>query len=167
MALPAGTSRPAARLHARQALREILGSLLAQPAATITLKEHMRGPVAEGAAHTIRISLSYTADRCLIGLAKGLKLGVDIVRIEALPEITALARLYLPAVDCRQLAEAGPDTRAACFALRWAQMEARTKCLDLPLAEISDQREQTLSESRLIDCIQTGGYRIALATSSL
>ena len=167
IALPAGTARTAARLLARQVLRETLSQLLAQPAATLMLNECPHGPVLEGAAHNIQISVSYAADRCLLGLGKGCRLGVDIVRIEALPETTALARLYLPATACHEIMTAAPAARAACFALRWAQMEARSKCLGLPLAEISRQREQTLNECRLMDCVQTEGYRIALATRVL
>lgn len=167
LALPPGTARPAARQLARQVLRQILGGLLARPADEVALHESAQGPVLAEAARDIRISLSYAADRCLIGLAEGHALGVDIVRIESLPEIESLSRLYLPAADCRHVLDAPPTERDARFALAWAQMEARSKCLGLPLAEISQQREQALNAGKLADCRQTGNYRIALASPAL
>lgn len=167
LTLPAGTARPAARQLARQVLRQILGSLLARPADELVLRESAQGPVLDETARDIRISLSYAADRCLIGLAEEQALGVDIVRIENLPEIDSLCRLYLPAADCRHVLAASPAERNARFALAWAQMEARSKCLGLPLAEISRQREQALNAGKLADCSQTGDFRIALASSAL
>lgn len=165
LALPPGTARPAARQFARQVLRQILGSLLARPADEIVLRESAQGPVLAKAARDIRISLSYAADRCLIGLAEGQALGVDIVRIENLPETEALCRLYLPAADCRHVLAAPPVERDARFALAWAQMEARSKCLGLPLAEIAPQREAALQACALTDCVQTDGYCAAFAVS--
>ena len=167
LTLPPHTARPQARRHARQALQQMLGALLARPAQAIILREDARGPLLDGAARDIRISLSYAANRCLIGLTEGLAIGVDIVRIENLPESESLARLYLPDAACRALPEAPGAARDAGFALAWAQMEARSKCLGLPLAEIDAQREQALNACALSDCAQTGAYRIALATRTL
>lgn len=164
LALPASTARPVARQHARLALRQILGALLARPADTLVLHESENGPVLGGGMGDIRISLSYAAQRCLIGLAEGRPLGVDIVRVEHLPETGTLAQLYLPA-PCRQAVhEAPPDDRDERFALAWAQMEARGKCLGLPLAEIDAPREQALQTCALAACRQPADYRIALAS---
>lgn len=163
LALPANAPRPIASQHARQALRQILGGLLARPADALVLRESGSGPVLENAARDIRISLSYAAGRYLIGLAEGHALGVDIVRVEHLPETGALAQLYLPA-PCRQAVhEAPPDDRNGRFALAWAQMEARSKCLGLPLGEMNPQRERALAAAHLTECAQIPGYRMAAA----
>lgn len=167
LALPTGSARPLARQHARQALRRILGELLGRPAGNIVLHESENGPVLEGATRNIQISLSYAADRCLIGLSAERPIGVDIVLVEKLPEIETLSRLYLPSAACRAVLAAPPAERDACFALGWAQMEARSKCLGLPLAEIDAPREYALQACELVNCAQTADYRIALATSPL
>lgn len=167
LTLPAGTARPAARQHARQALRQILAGLLGRSEDAVALRESRQGPVLEDSAHDLRISLSYAGKHCLIGLAEGQMIGVDIVRIEALPEINTLARLYLPSTSCQMVLAAPPADRDAAFALAWAQMEARSKCLGLPLAEISPQREAALDACALVDCRPHGDYRIALATTPL
>lgn len=167
LALPAGSPRPTARRQARQALRQIVGHLLALSPDDVVLSEGENGPQLgpqlADATRDLRISLSYAADRCLIGLAEGQALGVDLVRIEALPEIAALAELYLPA-RCRQAIDAAPaEERAARFAQAWAEMEARSKCLRLPLVEMDAQRERSLAAARLVDCAPIPGYRLAIA----
>ena len=167
LALPVGSTRALAGQHARLALRQILGALLARPADEIVLRESGTGPVLENAARDIRISLSYASGRCLIGLAEGHPLGVDIVRIEQLPEIEALSRLYLTIAAHRDVIEAPPAARAARFALAWAQMEARSKCLGLPLAEIDAPRGKALQACELLACHQPADYRIALASQGL
>ncbi len=166
LALPAGTPRARARHLARRGLREMLASLLALPAEEVTLVEGLRGPVLEGAAREIGVSLSYAGDWALIGLAEGRALGVDVVRIESLPEAEMLARLYLPATACHAVREAPPERRDARFAHVWAEMEACSKCLGLPLAEISAARELALKDCQLVDCEQQDGYRMAVAVRS-
>lgn len=160
--LPAGTLRKHARHFARQVLREVIGGLLALPAEAVPLIESPRGPVLQGAARDIRISLSYAGDWALIGLAEGWALGVDMVRIEPLPEIEALARLYLPASACQAVLESPPEARDACFAQGWAEMEASSKCLGLPLEEMRVEREQDLKACGFLECGQVEGYCMAV-----
>jgi len=166
LALPPDTQRAQARALARQVLRQILGSLLARPGETLSLLESPRGPLLNDAARDIRISLSYAADHVLIGLAEGCALGVDLVRVEHLPEREALARLYLPEAACRAVLDAPASAQDAFFALRWAQMEARCKCLGLPLAEIDAPRARALATCKEVDCRQIDGYRMAVALSA-
>lgn len=163
LTLPADSNRAAARQYARKALRQLLGDLLERSAEEVVLREGTHGPVLESTAPDIRISLSYAGDRCLIGLATGRSLGVDIVSVEDIPEIEALSRLYLPTIDTHALLATPAGERSETFALAWAQMEARSKCLGLPIDEISQQREQALNRCQLVDCTQAATYRIALA----
>lgn len=164
--LPAGASRVHARQLAREVSREVLAGLLGLPLEQVALVEGPRGPVLEGAGCKIRLSLSYAGDRVLIGLAEGRALGVDIVRIDRLPEVEALARLYLPVVARQAVLEASPELRDARFAHGWARMEACGKCLGLPLMEISAERDRALEACCLVACEQVDGYRIAVALGS-
>lgn len=150
--LPANTPRPESRRLARNVLSKVAGRL----APNAELVESPNGP--ELAGSEIRISLSYAAGMALIGLSKFQEFGVDIVRVENLPEIDMLARLYLPK-SARH--DALPPVES--FGLRWAQTEACCKALRLPLAEIDAARERAYAACRLVDCEQFGGYKIAAA----
>lgn len=161
LALPAAGTRSTARQYARRALRQILASLLHQQAEDVPLSETARGPVLGAVAGDIRISLSYASGHCLIGLSRGREIGVDIVRIERIAGIDAVSRLYLPSAHA--VIEAPAELRDARFALHWSQMEAGCKCLGLPLAEITPQREHALNKCEQIDCTQKEHYRMALA----
>ncbi len=163
LALPGNTIRADARRFARQVLREAIGGLLELPTEAVPLAEGPHGPVLEGAARDIHISLSYAGNWALIGLAKGRALGVDMVRIESLPEIEALARLYLPAASCHAVLVAPAGMRDERFAQAWAEMEAGSKCLGLPLTEIGSERERILEGCELVACGQVEGYRVAVA----
>ena len=155
--LPAGTRRPDARLLARSVLRELTGRLL--PGAPVELVEGPHGPQLSGT--DIRISLSYAADKVLIGMSRGRALGVDIVSVDNFPEAGVLSGLYLPKAASHSILEA--ELRDENFALRWAQMEACCKALGLPLAEITREREQAYAGCGLLNCQQINGYRMAVA----
>lgn len=161
--LPVPASRAAARALSRQVLRETLGGLLARPPAKVCLAESAQGPQFDDPARNIRISLSYAGAYALIGLAENRRLGVDIVRIDNFPELEMATRLYLPEEDWRALLESPDAARAGRFASGWARMEAGSKCLGLPLAEIGPERAQALRACRFVECRQIDGYRMAVA----
>ena len=101
----------------------------------MTLIETPRGPVWDGelAGHSLALSLSYTEREAWIGLRRGGAIGVDAMTMAAMPEMEAVARLYLgpPAWAAIQVA---PDPVRA-FAQAWTALEARLKCLKQPLTE--------------------------------
>jgi phosphopantetheinyl transferase len=165
LALPTGTLRAEARRAARVVLRLWSGSLLALPADRITFVETPQGPLLEGVASDIRISLSYAGDRVLIGLAKGRALGVDLVSLNCICEVEQLSSLYLSKAACRAVLDAPLARQAEKFALSWAQMEACSKCLALPLAEIDEEREQAFAACELLECKGVDGYRMAAAVA--
>jgi len=134
------------RVDARQLARKRLRELCAQLLNSTELTETLQGPVCP----TGYISLSYAGNNLLIGLSRDVKLGVDIVAADPPPETGALTRLYLPAFSGN-------------FALAWAQMEACSKALGLPLTENSRERSRQLACCKIIPCEQTDGYQIAVA----
>ena len=154
LGLPHATPRTEAGMRARETAKEIAARLLNRT--NIELIETPQGPrLAQSSAH---LSLSYAADKVLIGFSCERPLGVDIVRIAPLPEIDALARLYLPASNA---------ISAAGFAQAWAEMEACCKALNLPLAEIDARRKKAYAACDLLECTQIGGYRMAVALGHL
>lgn len=146
--LPQATTRADARMLAREVVKKISARLLH----TSELIETPQGP--RLAQNNIHVSLSYAADKALIGFSCKRPLGVDIVRIAHLPEIDALARLYLPTPTAASDAD---------FAQAWAEMEACCKALNLPLAEIDEQRKKAYAGCDLLECMQIDGYRMAVA----
>ena len=145
--LPENLNRADARLFARKVLRELCAQLLD----TTELTETPRGPVCKAGY----ISLSYAGNKLLIGLSRHVKLGVDITASQTPLEVDALTRLYLPESD-----------RNIPFSLAWAQMEACSKLLDLPLTEISEQRSREFTRCKFINCQQPEHFCIAVAIVS-
>lgn len=169
--LPVNCPRAVLRGEARIALRQILAELLTCSVEQVSLLETVRGPVMPNAQ--LMFSLSYALNQCVIGVAREGAIGVDIVRIEAIPESERLARWYLLAQGCTQPANGFAGTNksnselcvepAAAFAAAWAAMESASKCLGLGLTEMNPLRQQQLETCELLDCQQIDGYRIALA----
>ncbi len=145
--------RAAARKEAREVLKNSAARLLGK--AGIELIETPHGPRLDESG--IHVSLSYVADKALIGLSHAGPVGVDIVRIEPLPGIDALAKIYLPSCSVSSDAD---------FALAWARMEACCKALNLPLAEIDDERKNAYAGCDLPECMQIDGYRMAVALAA-
>ena len=163
LTLPGGCARVEARQRARRLLCEVLGDMLRQPADRVVLLEGPRGPRPADGAGGIHVSLSYAGEHVLIGLGREFVVGVDLVRVDDFVELPALARQYLDRESGRQVMAAPQAARAVNFAQAWAEMEARSKCLGLPLAEMSPQRALALQPCGLRPCAAIEGYRAALA----
>jgi phosphopantetheinyl transferase len=128
-------SRTAARQELRTVVRQILTTWSDLAPEQLPLDESPRGPQWHGllAGHPLDISLSYCEGEAWIGFIRGGTIGVDAVSIESIAEAETAARHYLD-----------PDARASIrqsrepaqtFALEWTKLEARFKCLKLPLTE--------------------------------
>jgi 4'-phosphopantetheinyl transferase len=124
-----------ARQEVRAVLRRFLATWSGSTEEAIALIETPRGPVWEGelAGHLLNISLSYTNLEAWIGLRRGGALGVDAMTMAVLPEMEAVARLYLGPAAWAAIQSAPEPARA--FALAWTGLEARLKCLKQPLTE--------------------------------
>ena len=146
--LPKAASRADARMHARAVARKAACRLLQNS----ELIETPKGP--KLAQSHVHLSLSYAKGKALVGFSCGRPLGVDIVRIEHMPEVDALTSLYLPVAE---------DFDDAGFALAWARLEACCKALDLPLAEIDEHRKKAYASCELPECLPIDGYRMAAA----
>lgn len=159
--LPPGTRRNDARALTRSTLQTMAGRLSGVSAARLQLSDIGHKPSLTEIADDIDISLSYAADKALIGLCRGRAIGVDIVAIENIPEIEILSNTYLP--KTARLTVLKATCRDTSFALAWAQMEACCKAANLPLAEISEARESVYADCELLECEKIRGYRMAVA----
>ncbi len=133
--------RKAARQELRSVLRQVLAAWSSLSPEQIPLYETASGPVWRGqiGGQSLNISLSYAEGAGCIGLILGGRIGVDIMRIQRIPEAEAVAREYLgPAawVDIQR----SPDP-ALAFAGTWTGWEARLKCFKREIAEWSLPQE--------------------------
>jgi 4'-phosphopantetheinyl transferase len=67
------------------------------------------------------------------------EIGVDLLKLAHIPDWQAVATLYLGPEVSAAIAAAEPTQQMTCFALHWAQLEARCKCQGLGLSEWSKQ----------------------------
>ena len=127
--------RQTARTEARAMVRAVLAAWSGLPPARIALMETGRGPVwpNELAGTTVDISLAYGAGEAWIGLIRGGRIGVDVMRVEPFAEARAVARNYLGPVAAAAIAQAHDPVRA--FAAAWTEHEARLKCARRELVE--------------------------------
>jgi 4'-phosphopantetheinyl transferase len=135
--VPTPSERAAARRDLRVALRRVLADWSSDSAERIPLRETPRGPVWTEPLAGLRldISLSYADGEGWIGLIRGGSIGIDVMRVQPIPEVESLARLYLGPAAWKDIQNScDPDLS---FALAWTDLEARLKLLKQPLREFS------------------------------
>jgi 4'-phosphopantetheinyl transferase len=133
------TGRDAARARVRVALREALGQL-AGLAPDVILIQSTPG-CAPSVSYPGRdreapcVSISHDEPLSLAAIHLHGAVGVDLMRVQAIPDWRAVARDYL-GPQATALLEALPVAdRAPAFARAWSAHEARLKCHGLQLAE--------------------------------
>ena len=134
------TTRDLARQQIRLALRQLLGQLLALPLAAIGLDwEKGQAPRitlhASDAASNVGISISHEPGMALAAIHLHGAVGVDLMRLQDVPDWKMVARDYLGAAITAALAGMPPEQRARAFARAWTAQEASLKCRGLPLSE--------------------------------
>jgi hypothetical protein len=140
-ALTPALARAAASDSVRQWLHEQAGPALAADA--LQRPRHLRGAQA--------VSISHDANVSLVAWCTAGAVGIDLVLLDSLAqasvqELVATARLYLGPEAAQDVAEEEQFSAAkTCFALHWASMEARLKCLGLALDEWCSARAQSLA----------------------
>jgi len=131
--------RPEALNEVRAVLRRILAQWSRLSPDGILLRETPSGPVWQSELQDtegLDLSLSYEEGEAWIALSRGGLIGVDIMRLEAVPEAEAIAQIYFDPADQAALRQATDPIRD--FALAWTQLEARCKCSKQGLTEWSE-----------------------------
>ena len=133
-----GAPRTGARSQVRAVLRQILTAWSHLSPEQLPLQETPRGPVWHGRlqGEALDLSLSYGEGEAWIALSRGERIGVDIMRLQPVPEGEAIAQTYFGAGGWAALRDSPNPVRD--FALAWTQLEARCKCLKRGLAEWSE-----------------------------
>ena len=137
--VPVPAARPEARREVRAVLRAVLANWSGVTVDQIQLVESGRGPVwlQQNDSANVDISLSYGAGEAWIGLVRGGRIGVDMMRVEPFAEAPDVARNYLGPIAAAEI-EKAPDP-ACAFAAAWTKHEARLKCAKRDLREWSGE----------------------------
>lgn len=112
----------------------------------------------------LSISMSYSQDLALIALCPGAHIGIDVTEIAPMPDWAQVAKLYLGVESTARLAAIDGLPRDKMFALEWAALEARCKCVGLGLQEWSPARHKRLhADSVEVSTMALSGLRSGLA----
>lgn len=128
---PSDPAEPRALRRARldSLLRACLGSCCGQPPQSLRFAREPRGrPYLLDAPAGLDFSLSDTTGGSLLALACGLRVGVDVERLDRRPPALRLARRYFAAEEAEALAAIGDEgLRARAFLQAWTAKEAACK----------------------------------------
>jgi hypothetical protein len=165
--VPTPSARMSARRELRAALRRVLAGWSACSAEEMPLCETLRGPAWMGtlAGLSLDISLSYADGEGWIGLVRAGSIGIDVMRVQPVPELESVARIYLGPAAVKTIQNSPhPDL---AFALAWTDLEARLKLLKRPLCESSGVPPAGVSERARRHFLLPDGLVMALACGGL
>jgi 4'-phosphopantetheinyl transferase len=135
----AAIQRVDARARIRVVLREALGELAGLPPDAVMIQSTAGCAPAVSylrpAATLPHISISHDEPLSLAAIHLHGPVGVDLARVQDIPDWRAVAHDYLGPHVARLLDAELPENRAAAFARAWSAHEARFKCHGLQLAE--------------------------------
>ncbi|MDN2712279.1 4'-phosphopantetheinyl transferase superfamily protein [Janthinobacterium sp. SUN118] len=134
--IPAPTSRPEARRRLRLAVREAVARWLKLDIAAIALESTPGNPPRLLlAGRTAGLSFSHDEGISLAAIGLHGAVGIDVMRVQDIPDWANLARDYLGPLVTRELAACPAAQRPLRLAQAWTAREAALKCAGLPLAE--------------------------------
>ncbi len=134
--------REQARRRIRQALCEALAQLYGLQAVQIMIHFSAgRAPAVSFLeapdAVPPGISISHDGPLSLAAIHQHGPVGVDVMRVQEVPDWRAIARDYLPPHVLDQMESSAPTQRPLLLAQAWTEMEARLKCHGRQLGEWS------------------------------
>jgi 4'-phosphopantetheinyl transferase len=159
-------ARQLARQELRAVLRHVLAAWSGHSTEQLPLCETTHGPVwmEQPGELPLDLSLSYAEGEGWIGLIREGWIGVDSMRIQYFPEAELVAKHYF---DSEALSTFHQSTDPAlAFARAWTALEARLKCLKLPLCESSVARASNIKECTVQNLIQSGNLMVTVASRS-
>ncbi|CAM2792655.1 4'-phosphopantetheinyl transferase family protein [Methylobacterium mesophilicum] len=147
------------------ALRLILGDALGLAPGEIRMeaggagKPRLTGPV-QGA---FDFNLSHSGERAVVGLARGVAIGVDVEAIRPIPDALRIARGHFAADEAAALAVHAPETVEAAFFGLWTRKEAVVKALGTGLSMPLDRFSVSVppARPRLLRMAQAGDWTLA------
>lgn len=158
--------RDSARQIVRRALGDALTKILAAKDGSIELLSSPGQPIrlAPPWSH-IGISVSHEPGLSLAAVHLGGPVGIDLMRLGApIAEIELLAHDYLGPAETLAIGTQPVEMRQLAFANAWTRLEARLKCLALPLNEWAPELETQLATCTVTELAMPSGWIAAVAT---
>jgi 4'-phosphopantetheinyl transferase len=162
------THRPQARQQVRQALRQLLSDVLKTPAQHLTLQDVQgQGLSLAPPYETIGLSVAHEAGLSLCGVNVDGAMGLDILRLDAVPSDWATTALdYLGPAKTQALHALPPSARSLGFAQAWTDHEAALKCFGLGLTEWCPALARQLQPCRIRSLVLPEGYVGSIASAN-
>ncbi|NWC00808.1 4'-phosphopantetheinyl transferase superfamily protein [Pseudomonas gingeri] len=140
---PAGASRAEARAQIREALRAVISQTLGLPPSALSFP-HVPGQaprVLITGRHEPGLSISHEEDISVAALHLCGPVGIDLMRVQDIPDWESVARDYLGPQTTLGLRQVAQEQRAQAFAQAWCLREATLKCAGRALEEWSGEPE--------------------------
>lgn len=158
VSLPGTQSRQIAREAIRVAIREAIGAFLSLPPALVALRSHFdRPPSLNVSGIRIGLSVSHEAGTSVAAIRLDGPVGVDIVRSATGSNPTmhwkTVALDYLGPETSRRIARMQEEDQIISFLRSWTHLEARLKCLGVPLVEWGTGLDSTLSSCQTLELL--------------
>ena len=146
----------------RGVLHWLLAVLSGEELSALQVREDSLGkPYLEAEAHThqLEFNIAHTDELCLIACARELALGVDVERVQPLPELNAMTQKYLAPREKALWDNASSSQKTELFFRFWSAKEALLKAFGSGL-RISPAQVDILDilEGRTINGQQDDGY---------
>jgi 4'-phosphopantetheinyl transferase len=131
----------------RASLRWVLGRTLDVAPAAVPIVRGERGRPKLDGIDRVDFNISHTDDVALIGIAHGMRIGVDIERVDREVNADGLARKFLTPAEQATLAPLSADERRVRFLRYWTCKEAMSKATGDGLAAPFRELEVNIVEA--------------------
>lgn len=156
---PQSPIRDIARQRVRDALREVLATLLGcDPSAVPLISRPGAPPRLDLLGSPMGLSVTHEPGLSLAAIHLHGPVGIDVMRVADFPDWEALARDYLGQAKAAVLANLPSAARAEALARAWTEHEAALKCQVRGLSEWDSEVAETLAGCRSFPLALPAGY---------
>jgi 4'-phosphopantetheinyl transferase len=125
----------------RAALRLLLADTGLGPADCLTLVAGLHGKPELSHPSAVRFNVAHSDDVALVALSEAREVGVDVERVQARPDLRAVAARFFTPAESKALAGLDGDALTAAFHRCWVRKEACAKAAGLGLRVSLDALE--------------------------
>lgn len=152
---------------AHRALRAVLATAASSMAGSLIIEADELGKPRVCNAGTLEFSLSHSANECLIGVAAGVPVGVDIEVPHAVANTGALVGIHFTATEQAEWARTPAHAREHTFLTCWVRKEACLKALGIGLSARPSDIEVGCSDETRVAVMSLGTRRCHMQVCSL